>query len=247
MWMDTTLEIWTDLTERFSHVNEFRVADLQDQIQTCKQGDSSVSEYYTRLKILWKEIELYRCVLLCSCSTPCSCGILSRLHKEREDDCVIRFLRGLTDEYSQVRSQVMMMDPMPSVIKTFSMILQHEREFVSTPSSSTTQDLVAFSAQSNDSSKANNKSSTGVSKNTNLGKSNNRNTKFCEKCKKTNHTIETCYWKIGFPTRYRKTGRAASSRTTSSASLAEADSDIPSQQSELIEGSTGEQFNFSKE
>jgi len=83
MWMDTMLEIWNDLKERFSHSNKFRVTDLQDQIQSCKQGSSTVSEYYTRLKILWKEIELYRCILVCTCSIPCSCGLLPRLHKER--------------------------------------------------------------------------------------------------------------------------------------------------------------------
>jgi len=32
LWMDTASEIWTDLKERFSHANKFRIADLQDQI-----------------------------------------------------------------------------------------------------------------------------------------------------------------------------------------------------------------------
>ena len=242
MWMDTAVEIWNDLKERFSHSDKFRVADLQDQITHCKQGESSVSEYYTRLKILWKEIELYRCVLVCTCSTSCSCGLLPRLQKEREDDCVIRFLRGLNDDYSQVRSQVMMMDPMPSIIKTFSMILQHEREFVST--SSSTQELVAFSVQSKEPHKPNNNPPTGSVKNANLGKS-NRNNKFCEKCKKTNHTIETCYWRIGFPTGYRKTSRQSSG--ASSASLVEAETDTSPPQSQLVEEATPDQFSFSKE
>ncbi|XP_014506253.1 uncharacterized protein LOC106766005 [Vigna radiata var. radiata] len=54
MWMDTTLDIWRDLKDQFSHANKFRVSDLQDQILACHQGDLSVSEYYTKLKILWK-------------------------------------------------------------------------------------------------------------------------------------------------------------------------------------------------
>jgi len=252
MWMDNALEIWNDLKERFSHSDKFRVADLQDQIQSCKQGSSTVSEYYTRLKILWKEIELYRCVLVCTCSIPCSCGLLPRLHKEREDDCVIRFLRGLNDDYSQVRSQVMMMDLMPSTVKNFSLIkqhllpliLQHEREFVSTPSSSN-QDLVAFSVQFNESSKQSNKPLNTTVKNLNLGKT-SKNNKLCEKCKKTNHTIETCFWRIGFPPGYRKAS-CSSVGATSSASLAEAELDTAPLQSQLVEGSTPDQFSFSKE
>nr|KYP73018.1 hypothetical protein KK1_005625 [Cajanus cajan] len=102
MWMDTASEIWKDLHDRFSHFDKFHIADLQDQIQNCRQGNSSISEYYTRLKILWKELEMYRCVLLCTCSKICSCGLILKLKKEREDDCVIRFLRGLNDEYAQV-------------------------------------------------------------------------------------------------------------------------------------------------
>ena len=108
------------------------MANLQDQILHCKQGDSIVFEYYTRLKILQKELELYSYVLVCTCSVSCSCGLLAKLHKEREDDCVIRFLRGLNDDYSQVHSQIMIMDPMPSIVRSFSMILQHEREFLPT-------------------------------------------------------------------------------------------------------------------
>ena len=59
MWMDSAFEIWKDLKDNFSHSDKFRIADLQDKIQSCKQGDSSISKYYTRLKILWKEMELY--------------------------------------------------------------------------------------------------------------------------------------------------------------------------------------------
>jgi len=69
-----------------------------------------------------------------------------------------------------------------------------------------------------------------------------RNAKFCEKCKKTNHTIETCFWRIGFPAGYKKSSRAASS-----ASLAEVDPDTVSQQSQMVEANTTNQFTFSKD
>nr|KYP55112.1 hypothetical protein KK1_001317 [Cajanus cajan] len=243
MWMDTTAKMWKDLKDQFSHSDKFRVVDLQDQIQNCKQGDSSISEYYTRLKILWKEIEMYRLVLICTCSPSCSCGLLQKLQKEREDDCAIPFLRSLNDEYSQVRAQIMMMHPMPSIVKSFSMILQLEREFVGNSSKPSSQDSIAFTVSHNDQSKYNSKTknTTIVNKNnTNSRKPYGRNNKYCEHCKKTNHIVDTCYWKIGFPTGYRKSNRGISSSSVASASLVEVAPDTTSHHSDLVENANRE-------
>nr|KYP55844.1 hypothetical protein KK1_002069 [Cajanus cajan] len=129
MWIDSASEIWRDLCDLFSHGDKFRIADLQEELQNFRQGDLTVSQYYTRLRILWKELFMYRTIMACSYSTTCSCGILSKIQKERDDDCVIKFLRGLNDEFSQVRSQVMLMEPMPGLTRTFSLVLQQECEF----------------------------------------------------------------------------------------------------------------------
>ncbi|WVZ19207.1 hypothetical protein V8G54_006529 [Vigna mungo] len=149
IWMDTTSVIWRDLKDRFSHADKFKVSNFQDHIHACHQGDFSVSEYYTKLKILWKELKLYRCVLSCNCLTPYACGLLAKLHKEREDDYVIQFLCGLNESYAQVRSQIMIMDPMPLIVKTFSMVLQHEREFIGTNPKHPVSDSLAFTIVSN--------------------------------------------------------------------------------------------------
>ncbi|WVZ10350.1 hypothetical protein V8G54_014880 [Vigna mungo] len=219
MWMDT-------------------ISDLQDQILACRQGDLSVSEYYTKLKILWKELELYRCVLTCTCSTQCACGLLSKLHKEREDDYVIRFFRGLNEIYAQVRSQIMILDPMPSIVKTFSMVLQHEREFIGL-NLKPVSDSLAFTVASNDPQRFT--SSNRI--NSSASKHNSKNTKFCEKCKKTNHTIETCYFRIGFPAGYRKN----KPHNKASASLVEIDSTAPIQHLDLDGNPPNDQFTFSKD
>ncbi|CAH9128979.1 unnamed protein product [Cuscuta epithymum] len=249
MWMDTASEIWKDIQERFSHADKFRIADLQDQIQTCKQGISTVSEYYTRLNILWKELELYRCNLLCTCATPCSCDLIKKLKKEREDDCIIRFLRGLNDTYAPIRSQLMILDHMPSIIKIFNLVLQHEREFVGDPILTSPADTVAF---------INSKESvnqTFIPKTTQSNfKSSNINNRFtgkgnklCTHCGKTNHTIETCYHKHGFPAGYKTRGRNNSSVFQPSASLAEVDTNTAPQHSSSVNGDNNDQFTLSKD
>ncbi|WVZ18008.1 hypothetical protein V8G54_005330 [Vigna mungo] len=227
-----------DLKDRFSHVDKFRIFDLQDQILACRQGESTVSEYYTKLKILWKEMELYRCVLTCTCLTPCVCGLLSKLHKEREDDYVIRFLRGLNDNYAQVRSQIMMLDPMPSIVKTFSMILQHEHEFIGILPKPFVPDSLAFAALSTDPRFPSFTRPTSAT-----SKTISRNNKFCEHCKKTNHTIENCYFRIGFPVGYKK----SKPTTKTSASLVTVDPSASSQPLNLDGNPTNDQFTFSKD
>ncbi|WVZ13038.1 hypothetical protein V8G54_017568 [Vigna mungo] len=187
-----------------------------DQILACHQGDLLVSEYYTKLKILWKELELYRCVLSCNCLTPCACGLLAKLQKEREDDYVIRFLRGLNKSYAQ-----------------------HEREFIGPNPKHLVSDSLAFTVVSNAQPRFNssNKVPFNASKNT------FKNNKFCEKCKKTNHTIETCYFRIGFPVGYKKN----KPNTKASASLVEVDSAASLQQLDLDGSPPNDQFTFSKD
>ena len=142
-------QIWTDIKMRFSRGDKFRIADLTEEIQVCKQGTLGVSDYYTKLMTLHEELELFRTVLLCSCSTPCSCGILDSIRKEREDHIVIRFLRGLNEQFSHILSHLMTLDPLPPITKVFSRILQQEFEFNSPLSTSTISETLAFAASKN--------------------------------------------------------------------------------------------------
>ena len=40
----------------------------------------------------------------------------------------MQFLNGLNDAYSQVRTQILMMEPVPSLDKAFSLVIQEERQ-----------------------------------------------------------------------------------------------------------------------
>ncbi|WVZ26386.1 hypothetical protein V8G54_004930 [Vigna mungo] len=237
--MDTTSEIWRYLKDHFSHVDKLQISDLQNQILACQQGEYTIYEYYTQMKILWKEMELYCCVLTCTYFTPCVCGLLSKLHKEREDDYVIHFLHGLNESYAQVRSQIIMPDLMPSIVKTFSMVLQHEREFIGINLKPFILDFLAFAALSNDQPRFH--SSTRPTSTTN--KTTSRNNKFCEHCKKTNHTIETCYFHIGFPVGYKM----SKPTNKTSTSLVTVDSSTSPQPLILDGNHTNDQFTFSKD
>ena len=142
----------------------------------------------------------------------------------------------------------MLIEPMPSLVKTFSLVLQHEREFVGDFTSQSPTDIVAFSSvNDNTNVTSSNKSFSNNHKvPSNSGKGPKGN-KLCTHYGKTNHTVETCFFKHGFPAGYRNRGKGGSSNFKSSASLAEVDSDITSQTTALDDSSTRDQFCLSKD
>jgi hypothetical protein len=76
----------SDASALSSHGDVFHIANLQEEVQ-----------------LLLKQ--------LCNCSASCSCGVLVKFQKVCEYDRVINFLRGLNEEFAQVRS-IMMLVPL---------------------------------------------------------------------------------------------------------------------------------------
>jgi len=126
LWMDTALEIWNELKERFYQVDIFRISDLQEEIYSQKQGESSISSHYTKMKKLWQELDNFRPIPTSNCVDDCKA--IAKMHEYKDSDQVIRFIKGLNEQFSAVRSQIMLMDPLPSIGKVYSLLVQQERE-----------------------------------------------------------------------------------------------------------------------
>nr|KYP37855.1 hypothetical protein KK1_040937 [Cajanus cajan] len=93
IFFEISIDIWTDLRERFSQGDLLHVAELQEEIYALKQGNNNVNDYYTNLKSLWEELDNFRPLLPCSCS-------VKTFHQQ---DFIIRFLKGLDDCFSMNR------------------------------------------------------------------------------------------------------------------------------------------------
>jgi len=52
IYRDTALEIWTDLRDTFSQGNGTKVFNIQKQIAEIHQGEQSLTNYFTQLKVL---------------------------------------------------------------------------------------------------------------------------------------------------------------------------------------------------
>ncbi|XP_058209840.1 uncharacterized protein LOC131322514 [Rhododendron vialii] len=122
IYAETSVEVWADLQERFSQGNDSRIYQIKQEIGEHRQGQQSISVYYTKLKALWDELSSYHQMVICTC------GGLENLNKRDEKEKVMQFLMGLNENYGPVRGQILLMQPLPDTRRVYSLVLQQEKQ-----------------------------------------------------------------------------------------------------------------------
>ncbi|XP_015965644.1 uncharacterized protein LOC107489411 [Arachis duranensis] len=195
--------MWSDLRHRYYQGDRFTVAELQEEIHALRQGDLDVTIYFTNLISIWEELENFRGILACSCGSNCVWG-LGVIRSHRAENQVTRFLKGLNDQYFGVRSQVMLMEPLPSINVVFSLLTQQERQAHNL--GPTSHIMPYFATPSNTSEaqygRGRGRGRGGRSQATRRGQK-GRSRVQCTHCGKTGHTVNVCYKKHGFPSHLR--------------------------------------------
>ncbi|XP_058725428.1 uncharacterized protein LOC131596703 [Vicia villosa] len=195
LWMDTTSEIWTELRDRYHQGDIFCIGDIQEEFFNIKQGDLTITQFFTNLKKLWQELDNFRPIPTCSCATKCSFTLLPTIKSYRETNCVIRFLKGLNEQYAPVRSQIMLINPLPPINKVFSMLIQQKRQLlIPLDDDKIVANFYKPQRHSNRTDSA--------PKNFAYGRG--KNLKMCTYCNKSGHTVEVCFKKHGLPPYLKK-------------------------------------------
>ncbi|KAL0333139.1 UNVERIFIED_CONTAM: hypothetical protein Scaly_2215400 [Sesamum calycinum] len=78
--------------------------------------------------MLWDELAQLRPISECTCGYACTCDLAKATTTLVEQRQLIQFLMGLNDEYDNVRSQILVTEPLPSVNRVYSIILRVERQ-----------------------------------------------------------------------------------------------------------------------
>ena len=112
--------LWLELQEHYSQLDGHRIYQLSNDITQLKQVNTSVEVYYQRLKGLWDEIDALEAPYICTCNCVCENGRHSGDREQRKR--LIQFLMGLDECYSNIRGQILLIQPLPSVAKAYSMI-----------------------------------------------------------------------------------------------------------------------------
>ena len=205
------IDVWEELKERFAKVDRIRIASLRSSINNLKQGSKSILEYFTEMKTLWEELNSNRPMPNCTCHVPCRCEAMRSARLHRMEDQVIQFLTGLNDNFNVIKSQVLLLDPLPSINKVYSLVVQEESNncTISLPSVSEDSNILVNASDS--------KKQYGYGKTLDGSKNNSR---FCTFCKRTNYTVEFCYQKHGYPNSY-KSNSSANATNAALASVAD--------------------------
>jgi len=188
-----TIDVWIQLQERFSKVDRVRIASLRTAINNLKQGTKSVLEYFTELKSLWEELNSHRPMPMCTCPHPCCCESMRSSRNFRLEDQVIQFLTGLNDDFAVVKTQVLLMEPLLSINKIYSLVVQEEiNNSIITASPSIEDSNILVNASEARKPFGHGKPNSGSYPRKN-------NSKYYTFCHKTNPTVDFCYQKHGFP------------------------------------------------
>ena len=115
-------KVWLDLKEKFDMVNGSRVFYLHKEIATLTQGSQSVSDYFSQMRNLWDELDA-----LMSCP-GCNCTESRSYAQHYGYQRLLQFLMGLNETYAQCRSQILMLTPLPTLNKAYSLVINHESQ-----------------------------------------------------------------------------------------------------------------------
>ncbi|XP_041016135.1 uncharacterized protein LOC121258655 [Juglans microcarpa x Juglans regia] len=184
--MTSAKQVWDKLKERFAQPDEARIYHLQHKLSGIVQGHLSLSDYFTQLNAIWKELHSYRPLSCCSCG-KCTCDALKNVDAVQQGDYMFKFLMGLNDSYDAVRGQIILLSPLPSMDKTFSLILQEERQRQARNTALPTSEPSALLAYQN------------------FPKKKDRSDLVCHHCGKVGHTKKKCYKLVGFPPNFKFT------------------------------------------
>ena len=127
LYTNTAKELWDELGERFGECNGPLIYHIQREIASISQGTMSVSQYYTKIKKAWDELNCLMPVPNCSCR-PCTCGNVKAVANILSNNQLMQFLMGLNESFDGIRSQILLLDPLPSANKVYSMVLRIEKQ-----------------------------------------------------------------------------------------------------------------------
>ncbi|XP_075098990.1 uncharacterized protein LOC142175882 [Nicotiana tabacum] len=179
-------KVWEAFRERFDKVNATKVYHMNREISSLTQEISSVSIYYSRLNVLRAEFESIMPFPGCDCVK--SREFVEFLRQQK----LMKFLMGLNDTYAPKRSQILMMNPTPTIDQAYSMIIKEESQRLN--SNLGVQSGILGSAPMDGGSSAMipiNTSNARNGRNWNLQ---------CDYCHMKGYTKENCYKLIGYPT-----------------------------------------------
>ncbi|XP_071714371.1 uncharacterized protein [Rutidosis leptorrhynchoides] len=201
-FVNTASELWKELQEQYSQLDGHRIYQLSNEISQLKQNQCTIEVCYYKLKGYWDEIDAIEAPYICTCICNCGNGKLNVERDQRKR--LMQFLMGLDECYSNIRGQILIMQPLPNVNKAYGMIRQEERQREATivkPSISAALSAQTYYNNGNNNSNNSrwNPKRTSAPAGQQERKSNFKKGVFCGNYGLEGHQNEECYKIVGYP------------------------------------------------
>lgn len=174
--------MWTDLNKRFNKVNGSRIFQLHREIAFTNQGVDSITICFWGLKLLWDKFASICYLPICNFKE-----FKAHIHHQNNIK-LFQFLMGLNESYTNVRFNLLIRVPLPTLNQAYYILVQEESQrrlarIISSSNSSwtaaaTSKETVSFSL---DTQRRNNYQRTP------------RRFWICQQFHKRWHNMETCW------------------------------------------------------
>lgn len=137
----------------------------------------------------------------CTCST-CTCTVNMKLDLFEKDIQLAQFLRGVNEQFTGVRGQILMMKQLPSLSQCYSLLLHEENQRSLLHTSGMASDSMAMFVKPVGT-RFSNVSGRTVRRNS----QENRDNIVCDYCHMSGHTKDKCYCLHGYPSWHKLFGK----------------------------------------
>ncbi|RVW24419.1 Retrovirus-related Pol polyprotein from transposon RE2 [Vitis vinifera] len=192
LYFTNAFDIWEELKIRYLRSDGPRVFSLEKSL-------SSILKIRNLSLNILVNSRLYGMNTLAIILSPvadgnlnrCSCNILKDLTDRQQSNYVMKFLMGLHDSYSAIRSQLLPQSPLLSMSRVFSLLLQEESQRSLTNAVGISIDSQAMIVE---------QSSRIVStSNTQFTKQKGKSNAIYSHCGYSGHLVDKCFQLIGYP------------------------------------------------
>ncbi|CAH9133891.1 unnamed protein product [Cuscuta epithymum] len=186
-------ELWDEIQLRYGKSDGPRLFQLEKTLGNLSQGSRSITDYYNSFKEIWDEYCTFRIIPSCTCG-HCTCKISETYQKIIQKESILKFLVGLNESYSNLRSQILLNTDNTTLSSIYSILLQEE-------SQRSLQNSISFSTSFSEpsaSEKLNNDATAFFVKNFKK-----KNSIICNHCGYQGHSSEKCFQLIGYPNNWK--------------------------------------------
>ncbi|XP_048491595.1 uncharacterized protein LOC104883096 [Beta vulgaris subsp. vulgaris] len=211
IYFTSAREIWRDIEKRYSLTFGAQLFSVQQTLHELSQGSiTAIAEFFTEIKALWDQLNGIKHIPVCTC-TGCTCNITQQILQQQQEERLIQLLMKVDTKYPNVRTNILMMQPLPNVSMVYILLVQEEKKrSIVSPGDNHAMAFVSEDRKFESKVvvyKPPHSSSWNRNQNSNRGGYNGyngvRRNLYCEHCKMSGHTIDRCYKIHGHPSAFK--------------------------------------------